>query len=113
MPNLTQLRLAAREIFDETLQAIDAGSAVYRAILRNGNQLQVCGKTFELGNRQVYSIAIGKAAPGMAAALDEALGTRLTAGLITAGVPARKVAGKQQARIPALPCWQVFEGGHP
>src|SRR5258708_16344511 len=105
MPNLTQLRLAAREIFDETLQAIDASSAVRRAILRNGNQLQVCDKTFELGNRQVYSIALGKAAFGMARALDEALGATLTAGLPTTGATPYVTA-----RIPALPRSHGFQG---
>jgi glycerate-2-kinase len=41
MPNLTQLRLAAREIFDETLKAIDAGAAVRRAVRLTESQLSV------------------------------------------------------------------------
>ena len=60
MPNLMQLRLAAREIFDETLRAVDAGEAVRRALHLEGSRLTVQDAPINLGNRRIYSIAIGK-----------------------------------------------------
>jgi len=74
MPNLTQLRLAAREIFDHTLRAVDAGAAVRRALSLDGSKLNVCDTTVEVGDRKIYSVAIGKAAVAMAHALEHVLG---------------------------------------
>ena len=51
MPNLTQLRLAARAIFDETLLAVDAGEAVRRALHLEGSQLTVRCRRYSLGAR--------------------------------------------------------------
>src|SRR5712692_9272230 len=82
MSNLTQLRLAAREIFEEALRAVDAGAAVRRALRLEGSRLSIHDSAIDLRNRPVYSIAIGKAAGKMAAALEEILGDRLTAGII-------------------------------
>jgi glycerate 2-kinase len=118
MPNLTQLRLAAREIFDETLQAVNAYDAVRRSIRLEGPRLNVCDEVFDLENRQVHSISIGKAAFAMASALNETLGARLGASIITTGAAtyevARRDAGGPQAGMPALRHrWQVFQGGHP
>ena len=114
MPNLMQLRLAAREIFDETLRAVDAGEAVRRALHLEGSQLTVEDALIDLGNRRVYSIAIGKAALPMAIALEDVIGERFIAGLIVG-----PIAGQPQGRDIALPPrkfstrWQWCEGGHP
>jgi hydroxypyruvate reductase len=108
MNNLIQLRMAAREIFDDSLQAIDAAAAVRRAVLLEGTLLRVCDKTVDLSNRKVYSIAIGKAAFAMAGALDEVLGSRIVGGVITTGKISRRDAG-----APLSSHWQVFAGGHP
>jgi hydroxypyruvate reductase len=117
MSNLTQLRAAAREIFAEALQAIDSGAAVRRAIVLNGTHLDVCNLMVPLGNRKIYSIAVGKAGMGMARALDEVLGPRLAAGIITANAARKDHAsgdvGKPQAGMQALPRWQIFQVGHP
>ena len=86
MPNLTQLRLAARDIFDETLRAVDAGEAVRRAVHLKGSQLTVQDATIELSNRWIYSIAIGKAALPKALALVDAIGERFIRGLIVGPV---------------------------
>lgn len=117
MPNLTQLRLAVREVFAEALRALDSAEAVRRAVHFEGTQLGVCETRIDLSeSRPVYSIAIGKAALGMARALDETLGLKLEAGIITSGAgfeTARRDTGVPQQKIPALPRWQTFQGGHP
>jgi hydroxypyruvate reductase len=107
MPNLTQLRLSAREIFHETLRAIDAGAAVSRAVRLNGSQLSVGDATFDIASRRVYSIAIGKAAFKMAAALEQVLGDFLIAGVLSAPQPAGPSATQLSAR------WRLYQGGHP
>src|SRR5437660_6650698 len=83
MPNLTQLRLAAREIFDETLRAVDAGAAVARVVRLDGSQLSVADTTVEVANRKIHCIAIGKAAGTMAYALEQVLGSSLGVAVIS------------------------------
>lgn len=126
MPNLTHLRLAAREIFNEALRAVDPGAAVHRAVRLKNSLLRVCETAIDLSaERPIYSVAMGKAAFAMAAALDEVLGERLAAGVLTGNAPgyatarggeradARKEAGEPLAAMPALRRWQTFQGGHP
>jgi glycerate 2-kinase len=110
MPNLTQLRLAAREIFDETLRAVDAGDAIHRTLRLNGSQLNVGDTTIDIGNRSIYSVAIGKAASPMAHALEQVLGDSFTAGLIS-GPPLPRF--KEMAESRPETRWRWFEGGHP
>jgi glycerate 2-kinase len=113
MSNLTQLRLAARAIFEEVLRGVDAGAAVRRAVHLEGSGLSVCGTALDLANhRKVYSIAIGKAAFSMALALEEVIGDRIAAGVIASnatrhGTPTRRGSGRVNAR------WKTFRGGHP
>jgi hydroxypyruvate reductase len=106
MPNLTQLRLAAREIFDETLSAVDAGVAVRRAVRLHGLQLSVKDTTVDIAKRKVYSIAIGKAAGSMAYALEQILGDSFIEGLVN---------GPSVLRSTQVPSnrWRQFAGGHP
>ena len=106
MPNLTQLRLAARAIFDETLLAVDAGKAVRRAVHLEGSQLTVQDAAIDLGNKRIYSIAIGKAALPLGLALEDVIGERFTRGLII---------GPVRTPPACLPPsrWHWCEGGHP
>ena len=106
MPNLTQLRLAAREIFDETLNAVDAAAAVRRNVRRDGLQLLVRDTQLNLVNRKVYAIAIGKAARPMGYALEQVLGGSFTEGLVS-GPSVPSSSQKLNSR------WRKFEGGHP
>ena len=116
MSNLTQLRLAAREIFNATLQGADSYEGVRGAIALNGSKLQICDVTIDLTDHQkIYSIAIGKAALPMAAALEYVLGYRLTAGIIS-------TSSRYNARRASEPATRsqvsnsrhtVFDGGHP
>ncbi len=116
MPNITQLRMAAREIFDAALRGVDAAEAVRHAVQIKGPRISFCAATpVELTeSRKIYAIAIGKAAPAMASALDEILGARLAAGVVAAGATGSEVARWGAGKAHALPeRWQVFQGGHP
>jgi hydroxypyruvate reductase len=110
MSNLTQLRMAAREIFDEALRAVDAGDAVRRNLQLSGQHLVVCGERIELKDRRIFSIAIGKAAPSMARALEEILPERLAGGLLSGP---GTLQSPQSANRKLSTLWQVHEGGHP
>lgn len=107
MSNLFQLRLIAREIFDQALRAVDAATAVKNAIRIDGSRLSVYEASFELsGGSRVYSVAIGKAATAMAVAIEDVLGDQLSEGVIAA--PAGNAGvGVLSKR------WRCFEGGHP
>jgi len=87
---LYQFHRDAREIFDHALSSVDPRQAVKNAI------------TIErLNASHIYAVAIGKAAAAMAAGLDDAVGERLTAGLISA-------PGSFESER-----WRSFVGGHP
>jgi glycerate 2-kinase len=105
--NLFQLRLIAREIFDEALHAVNAEAALRHGLRIDGAQLSVCEASFELSpGSRVYAIAIGKAAAAMAVALEDVLGEQLSEGVIAA--PA-----VEAVRLKLTTRWQYFEGGHP
>lgn len=107
MPNLAQLRLAAREIFEEALSAVDPGAAVRHAVHLDGSQLTIGNATVDLANRSVYSVAIGKAAFKMALSLEQALGDSLTSGILSGPQP----AGLSELKLSER--WRIHQGGHP
>jgi glycerate 2-kinase len=112
MPNLTQLRFAAREIFNEALAAVDAGVAIRRAVRLGDVHLSVCDTAIDLSTQQhVYSIAIGKAAFAMALTLQEILGERLIAGVV-AGLAASRNSQVKSPQVSNLR-YRIFQGGHP
>lgn len=106
MSDLSQLRLAARGIFDATLVAMDAGNAVRKSVRAGKSALTICDATFDVTNRQIYAIAAGKAAYPMATALQTQLGESFGAGVVS-GIATRNTSWKLDAR------WKQFEGGHP
>ncbi len=101
----TDPRQLARDIFAETLDALDAGAAVRRAVRLERGRLKIFADEFDLDatGAAVYCVACGKAAGAMAVALDETLGKRLAGGVLSAPLSAS----------PLPRHWQVFEGGHP
>ena len=105
MANLTQLRLAAREILQETLRSINAGDSVRRVVRLEGDQLTIRDFSLDITARKIYSIAIGKAAVSMASAMESILGARFTSGILNG--PARTQSFTTTGR------WQLFAGGHP
>lgn len=80
----------ARAIFHHALSSVDPRQAVKNAIT-----------VHHWSASRIYAIAIGKAAASMAVGLEEALGEKLSAGVITAPT---QLASKR---------WQSFIGGHP
>jgi glycerate 2-kinase len=114
MSNLTQLRIATREIFDEALTAVDAGDAVRQATSIDREILRVCEQEIDLGNRQIFSVAIGKAAAAMAYALEQQLGESFAAGFMSGPVPQPEVLKLKSMHEWTLKTrWRWCEGGHP
>lgn len=103
MQSLIHLRQIAREIFDHALRSVDPAAAVRRKVVLSGSLLIISEVETDLGTRNVYSIAIGKAGLAMASALEEVLGERLAGGIVTAG----------QIVPPAGLRHKIFRGGHP
>jgi len=98
------LRSAAREIFTEALQSVDAGRAVREAVRLAGSRLTVVDQEFDTGAcSAIYAIPVGKAAGSMAVALDSVLGDELAGGVVST-VP---------TELHISNCWRVFAGGHP
>lgn len=102
---LSSLRRAAREIFAEVLTQMNARESVLRALRFDGSRLSIGEDAFEVGRRgpKVFSVALGKAAAPMAAALDEMLGDSLAAGVVSTTPFDVKLSNR----------WRVFTGGHP
>ena len=119
MTNLTHLRLAAREIFNEALRAVDAGAAVRGSVQVEDSRLIVCDNTIDLAiQRPIYAVAVGKAGCAMASAMSEILGERLTAGVISSntpgyGTPTRRSSERVEATQVTNLRYTVFQGGHP
>ena len=110
--NILQLRLIARQIFDEALHAVDAGEAVRRALRLDGATLKVSEVCFDLTNRSVFVIAIGKAAEPMALAVESALTGRLSAGFII-GPTTEALWGADRVKRKLSMPWRLVNGAHP
>lgn len=102
---LSSLRRAAREIFADVLAATDAREAVLRSLRLDGSALRIGEETVphEARRASVYSVALGKAAAPMAAALEEILGDALAAGVVATA----------RTKVSLSSRWRKFEGGHP
>jgi hydroxypyruvate reductase len=81
----------ARLIFDHALSASDPRKAVKH---------ELNSVSFD-SSSSIYSIALGKAATSMALGLDDAIGEKLTAGVVVSSTPHKSKR------------WQSFTGGHP
>src|SRR5262249_53284003 len=105
MPAPLQLRRIAREIFDESLRAVNAVEAVRCAIHLTAVRLRICDVEVDLRQRKICSIAIGKAAASMAVSLEDQLGSSFTGGVLAGpgAIRSRKVSTR----------WRRYEGGHP
>lgn len=100
-----ELRRAALGIFQRALAAMDARRAVLEFVSRDGESLRIANAEYDLLQpREVYVIALGKAAVGMAAAIDATLGERITAAIISAPADSPPTLSS---------VWEVFAGGHP
>ncbi|MDD4932315.1 MAG: DUF4147 domain-containing protein [Methylacidiphilaceae bacterium] len=94
---------AALTMLERGLRAVDPGEAVRRSVRREGATLWAGRREYRLEGRKVLLLAAGKAAGGMAAALEEILDGWIGGGLVT--VPAGVI-------VPPLSV-PVREAGHP
>ncbi|MCR4392173.1 MAG: glycerate kinase [Candidatus Acetothermia bacterium] len=98
------LRADAWRIVQAALAAVDPTACVHRALRREDDRLRVGESIYDLRRtRRVVVVGMGKAAARMAVAVEEAIGDRISAGLVVTadgcGVATRRV--------------EVVEAGHP
>jgi glycerate-2-kinase len=73
----------ARAIYEAALMAADPGRLIKASLSLEGDGLRILGENFDLAEfENLYVIAFGKAAAGMAGGLVEVLGDRLSGGLV-------------------------------
>lgn len=77
-----QLRKVAVEIFQAALDAVNPRTAVHRHLRRDGEKLLADGEVYDLRERRIYVVGAGKASGVMAAAVEEMLGDRISAGVV-------------------------------
>jgi glycerate 2-kinase len=106
MTDLSQLRIAAKEIFTDALDVVNAEAAVRRAVRFNGSQVLVCDAAINV--KPIYAVAMGKAALPMAYALEQTLGQFFTGGVLAG--PAPSLA---QVHWLSTSRWNWYVGGHP
>jgi glycerate-2-kinase len=96
------LRAELEALFQAALAAVDPGELVRGALARSGSELRIAGRPLPDHARLVV-LAAGKGAAPMAAALEDAAGDRVAAGLVVT---------KDGYTLPLrrLPVW---EAGHP
>jgi len=81
---MQKLREDSRHIFAAGVAAVDPVAAVQRAVVRQGNTLYVDRVAYDLQRyAHLYVVGAGKAGATMARGLEEVLGERLTAGIVT------------------------------
>ena len=81
---LNSMRKDALDIFHASLKAVDPVNAVKRFLKKNGNQLIVKDRTYDLSfYDNIYLIGFGKAAAAMARGVESVLGRDLKAGIIS------------------------------
>jgi len=94
----------ALAIFRAALKAADPEEAVKRFLRRDGEALIVKAKRYDLRRfSHIYVLGAGKASPAMGKAVEKALGSRITTGLISTkyghGLPLKRIG--------------IHECGHP
>lgn len=81
--NKAKLRQDALAIFHAGLKAVDAKAAVHRFIQRDGDNLTIADRKYDLKKHdRILVVGAGKAGAAMAAAVEEILGDRISAGII-------------------------------
>src|SRR5258708_21761944 len=104
MAHLSALRKSALEIFEAALCAVDARAATRQAVSLDPI-LRSLEKEFHFSSRPIYVVSIGKAALRMALGLNDALGEKISHGIIT--------APPELTEHSLASHWQTFNGGHP
>ncbi len=92
-------------ILAATLEAVDPAQAIRRAVSRQGEVLRIGQRTYQLADyERIFVVGGGKAGAPMAAAVEEMIGERLTAGLINV---------KHGHTLSQVGKVEVNEAGHP
>ena len=77
------LRASILTVLDTALQAVDPAQAVRNVLQRVGNRLTIGDHAYDLDRYQrLFVIGAGKAGAPMTKAVEDVLGTRITAGLV-------------------------------
>jgi hydroxypyruvate reductase len=80
---LSELRKAARRIFDAAVRAVEPGEAIHRHLTRVGTALHTGQEVFDLAKiGKIVVVGCGKAAAPMAHAVGQILGDRVTRGIV-------------------------------
>jgi glycerate 2-kinase len=98
------MRGHARELFDASIQAVDAEQCVRRFVSLDGAQLHIGGQDYDLSlYDRLLVVGMGKASPQMGVALEDILGDRISGGLINT----------KYEHGEALKHIEIVECGHP
>jgi glycerate 2-kinase len=105
MSQTFDLKVIARQIFQQTLAGIDIAETLCRKLAREGSHIRCAGKHFDLAHyKQIKIIALGKASPAMAEGLANILSPDFSArGILVASAPPPR----------PLNNFQIFVSGHP
>ena len=91
---------------EAAIEAVKPENFIPAALTRKGERLTISDVSYDLGKyRNIYIVSIGKAAYGMASALDKIIHDRLTEGIIlTKHLPGKNTLGQR---------FHIMKGGHP
>ena len=104
MADLAELRRSARRILDAAIAAGDAGALTRRTLRREGSELRISDRAFDLARiRRVIVVGAGKASGTMAAAAETALD----------GVPLEGLVAVKERRDPEPRRVRLVVAGHP
>jgi glycerate 2-kinase len=82
-PSTRARRAVVTRVMQAALAAVEPGEAVRRALRRDGEQVTVAGRTYDLANYdRVIVVGAGKASAPMAAAVEDVFGERCVDGLV-------------------------------
>ena len=91
------------------LNAVNPATAIDRSVKRNGDRLVIAERmSYDLADREIHCLALGKAALPMAQAISSILGSQIVNGLV--------VTNREQLGVVELPAaWTVLTGrtSHP
>jgi glycerate 2-kinase len=101
---VTELRKAARQIFEAAVQAVDPAAAIHRHMRREGMRLTIGDEVLDLSAiRQIVVVGLGKAGASMAGAVEEILGERIHRGVVVT----------KYGHVQPMNTIRLHEAGHP
>ncbi|ETA68744.1 MAG: glycerate 2-kinase [Methanolobus sp.] len=99
-----KMRNDAYAIMSEAIAAVDPKACIYRSVVKNGLELLINGRSYDLSlYDNIYIISFGKASISMTKAMEEILGDSLTSG----------IAITKYGFSGPLSKVEVYEAGHP